>query len=311
MLTEQQIQESMKKCNQNAGDVKLIELTDTIDFNCKQCGKCCMNRNDIILNPFDVYNLAKEKNIEPKDVILNYCSVHLGTNSKMPIIMLDSDDRDMCPMLEFSLAKGVFECSVNNAKPGACILHPIGIVRSFNIETKEKEVQFISVDACSIHGTDKTVMVKDFIKNYLDNQEAHEAGNWLMNEVREHVNIDKLFNAIIEADSKYIKENCPEEEQEFINRIPSKIKSMLQQVYTVTILESLFSTDTSIDFLEQLDTIKKNIEEACSKIILVLAGMNIDIATKEYMDKNKQFIDDEVSKLMKDFNSFMTKIKGE
>ena len=31
---------------------------DTFSFGCTMCGKCCINREDILLNPKDVYNIA-------------------------------------------------------------------------------------------------------------------------------------------------------------------------------------------------------------------------------------------------------------
>lgn len=310
MLTEQEIKDSMSKCNQNPGNIKLVELTDTIDFNCKQCGKCCMNRNDIILNPFDIYNIAKKKNIEPKDALLKYCTIHVGANSKLPIVMLESDDRKMCPLLEYSISNGTFECSVNDGKPGACALHPIGIVRSLDKKTQKKEVQYISVTACNVHGTDKTVMVKDFIKGYLDSQEEHEAGNWLMDEVRSCINLDKLFQAVIESNSIYTEENCTEQEQIYINLIPKEIKGILNHIYVVTILESMYDFDTSVGFMEQLDGVKNNIEEACFKIITVLAGMNINIATEEFLEKNKERLDNEILEIMNGFKSFMDQTGG-
>ena len=35
---------------------------DTFRFSCKQCGKCCINRDDIILTPFDLFRASKKLN---------------------------------------------------------------------------------------------------------------------------------------------------------------------------------------------------------------------------------------------------------
>ena len=41
-------------------DDMTIGIDDAFQFGCKQCGKCCINREDILLNPKDLYNIAKE-----------------------------------------------------------------------------------------------------------------------------------------------------------------------------------------------------------------------------------------------------------
>lgn len=37
-----------------------IGIDEPFQFNCIQCGKCCINREDILLTPRDLYNLGKE-----------------------------------------------------------------------------------------------------------------------------------------------------------------------------------------------------------------------------------------------------------
>lgn len=32
---------------------------DTFTFHCTQCGKCCIHREDILLSPKDLFNIAK------------------------------------------------------------------------------------------------------------------------------------------------------------------------------------------------------------------------------------------------------------
>lgn len=42
-------------------------------FHCTMCGDCCRNRDDILLNSKDLFNLAKGLKIAPKDVVEKYC----------------------------------------------------------------------------------------------------------------------------------------------------------------------------------------------------------------------------------------------
>ena len=37
-----------------------IGLDDTFTFHCTQCGKCCIHREDILLSPKDLFNIAKK-----------------------------------------------------------------------------------------------------------------------------------------------------------------------------------------------------------------------------------------------------------
>ena len=40
-------------------DKMKIGLDDTFKFNCTLCGKCCKDREDILLTPRDIFRLAK------------------------------------------------------------------------------------------------------------------------------------------------------------------------------------------------------------------------------------------------------------
>ena len=101
-------------------------------FHCKQCGKCCINREDILLNPKDLYNISKELGLAPQDTIAQYCVVYLGQNSRIPIVRLKPRGSiKRCPLLRDR------KCSVHNAKPTVCALFPLG--RSIKLDAKETD----------------------------------------------------------------------------------------------------------------------------------------------------------------------------
>lgn len=101
-------------------------------FHCKQCGKCCINREDILLNPKDLYNISKELGLAPRDTIAQYCEVYLGQNSRIPIVRLKPRGSiKRCPLLRDR------KCSVHNAKPTVCALFPLG--RSIKLDAKETD----------------------------------------------------------------------------------------------------------------------------------------------------------------------------
>ena len=44
-----------------------IGLDDTFRFHCDQCGKCCIDREDILLNPKDVFNIYSKSRLYAED----------------------------------------------------------------------------------------------------------------------------------------------------------------------------------------------------------------------------------------------------
>lgn len=90
-------------------------------FHCTMCGKCCIKREDILLNPRDMYNLAKELGMTPHEVMNTYCETYIGSDSRLPVVRLKPrGEIRRCPLLKDR------KCSVHNAKPTVCALFPIG-----------------------------------------------------------------------------------------------------------------------------------------------------------------------------------------
>ena len=80
---------------------KIVELDDRFEFHCTQCGKCCTNREDILLTPRDLFRAAKELNMTVKDFFSEYCEKYIGDNSRLPVIRLKPRGTvRRCPLLE-------------------------------------------------------------------------------------------------------------------------------------------------------------------------------------------------------------------
>ena len=102
-------------------DKMQIGLDDTFRFHCTMCGRCCINREDILLTPRDIYRMAKELEITPQELFERYCENYLGGDSRMPIVRLKPRGSvQRCPLLKDR------KCSVHQAKPTVCALFPIG-----------------------------------------------------------------------------------------------------------------------------------------------------------------------------------------
>lgn len=123
-----------------------IGVGDTFTFHCTECGRCCENREDILLSAKDLYRIAKEMNASPMEIVKGYCEVYIGHSSHLPIIrLLPVGIRKSCPFLSGH------RCSIHKVKPAVCALYPLGrgmvISKGENeLEGKSKEIQYVFLD---------------------------------------------------------------------------------------------------------------------------------------------------------------------
>lgn len=98
-----------------------IGLNDAFQFQCDQCGKCCINREDIALNAQDVYRLSRELKLEPRAMIDTYGETFIDADTGLPTVRLrPRGPVKRCRFLENR------RCSVHKAKPAVCALFPLG-----------------------------------------------------------------------------------------------------------------------------------------------------------------------------------------
>ena len=90
-------------------------------FHCTMCGKCCINREDILLSPKDIYGISKELGIKPEKMFEQYCEVYIGPDSKVPVVRLKPRGSvKRCPLLKNR------KCMVHKSKPTVCAMYPLG-----------------------------------------------------------------------------------------------------------------------------------------------------------------------------------------
>lgn len=100
-------------------------------FHCTQCGKCCINRDDILLSPLDLFRIAKELKLSMEEVLKQYCECYIGAESRFPIVRLKPKGSiGRCPFLKNR------KCLIQNAKPAVCAMFPVGRVISFDAESE-------------------------------------------------------------------------------------------------------------------------------------------------------------------------------
>ena len=128
-------------------------------FHCTQCGKCCINREDILLNPKDLYNIAATLSISQEEAVERYCETYMGGTSRLPIVRLRPQGSiKRCPLLKDR------KCMVHKAKPTVCAMYPLGRCLAISqdtmsrIETAELKPQFILNEvSCGDYAEEHTV----------------------------------------------------------------------------------------------------------------------------------------------------------
>lgn len=102
-------------------DKREIGLDAPFMFHCTMCGECCINREDILLNAFDVFRMSKALHLTPEEFCKRYCDIYPGAESRLVVVRLNPvGDLKICPLL-----KGK-KCMVHEAKPTVCALFPLG-----------------------------------------------------------------------------------------------------------------------------------------------------------------------------------------
>ena len=130
--------EKLKQIAENFENMK-IGVDDKFRFSCKQCGKCCIQREDIILTPFDLFRASKKLNLTPQEFVAKYCDSYVGETSKMVLIrLMPRGSIRRCPLLKDR------KCSIHDAKPMVCAMFPIG--RAFQLDPKKSAAEQISTE---------------------------------------------------------------------------------------------------------------------------------------------------------------------
>lgn len=116
-----------------------IGVDEPFKFHCTMCGKCCLNREDILLNPRDIYGMAKELGMTTAVFFRTYCETYLGNNSRFPIVRLKPRGSiKRCPLLKDH------KCSVHKSKPTVCAMFPIG--RCIEFSDKKQDITYVFIN---------------------------------------------------------------------------------------------------------------------------------------------------------------------
>ena len=127
-ILEENIMSRLQEIAENL-DRYLIGLDEPFQFKCRGCGKCCKNREDILLTSRDLFRIAKHFEKTPAEIVEEYCECYIGPSSRIPLVrLLPRGPAKACPFLADK------RCQVHTCKPVVCALFPIGRIQKFSKE---------------------------------------------------------------------------------------------------------------------------------------------------------------------------------
>jgi Fe-S-cluster containining protein len=100
------------------GKLKFLAQKSKIRFRCQRSGKCC-HHNEVMVSPYDIMEMAKHLKMPSNTFFIEYCTVHIGADSHLPIAMLRQIQTGRCAFLENN------SCSIHPAKPKICRAYPL------------------------------------------------------------------------------------------------------------------------------------------------------------------------------------------
>ena len=115
------------------GTLEFLEENSEFVVGCDQCGKCCRDREDILLSPHDVFHMVKATGMQVIDMLKKYTEVYLGPTSNLPIVRIvyrkELDGSTTCPFLGKKDNKHY--CRIHEYKPYVCRSYPLGRMTSY------------------------------------------------------------------------------------------------------------------------------------------------------------------------------------
>lgn len=141
-------------------------LDDTFQFHCKACGKCCKNREDVLLTPYDLFRIARYLGRSPSEIVDKYCDTYAGPDSHLPVVRIKSVPPDhSCPFLRNK------KCIVHKDKPMVCAVYPLARIT----QPGEPTPFYVLQPGKPCGGTDRTVTVRQWL-GHLCSEEGEQTG---------------------------------------------------------------------------------------------------------------------------------------
>lgn len=218
-----------------------VKMDDILPFSCTHCGGCCVQQEEILISPLDLFRLAKELGLTAEQFMDQYAECYIGESSRMPIVRVaPKGETRRCPLLKNN------KCSVHAVKPSVCRLYPLG--RSLRCEPDEQEKP----------DWEKTEVIYFHSGCFCGSQTGHQT-------VREWL---EEFH-LLEDEPFFIQwSRMVMETSQFLRRLEKKIanKEIMSMAWDMVCVILYTQYDTGKEFLPQFD---RNVEELKKHIAVI------------------------------------------
>lgn len=179
-----------------------LDTNDSFQFHCTKCGKCCIDRDDILLSALDLFRISKYLKHAPTDILHRYCEWYIGTDSRLPIVRLKpAGVFRCCPFLDGN------KCMINDVKPAVCAMFPLGRAICFPVDdTKSLEnltvEYFFTNPGC---GDDtRTQTVREWLNNAGISPKDNFFAEWTLFQMKLHKLLTEAEKIFDEAAMRHI-----------------------------------------------------------------------------------------------------------
>lgn len=205
-----------------------IGLDEPFHFRCRGCGKCCKNRDDVLLTPADLFRIAKHFGKTPAEIINEYCDCYIGGTSRFPIVRLRPKGKTRaCPFLVEK------RCLVHKSKPTVCALYPLGRSTATSEKDGIPEGPKYLLQQVDCGSRSKTMTVRKWLEKF---------------NIPLHDEFQIMWHALISDASGFFRQLDSSVSKELLDEMQNALGQSLYTKY-----------DTSQDFLPQFEN---NVESA-------------------------------------------------
>lgn len=239
------------------GEIPTLKRDEVFCFDCIQCGECCRNREDILLNPFDVFRLCRKLQMEVHEFFKKYCDLYIGHSSKFPIVRIEYRSTyglngqvtgTRCPFL--GQKNGLYYCRVHDSKPFVCFSYPLGRVR----EPGEKEKYILQEDV-SCNGAIKAQAQQIY----------QQVESWMGG--KEKVDMEEQYSAIFEEFVLGVRKWINLDKLATYQKGNSKEYEVWTNIVGHLLYENYEFEKSDEDFIKQLKLNIEIIKKLCDKIV--------------------------------------------
>lgn len=263
-MEEKDYQEAIKELSKQIGapEMEVIDENSTFEFSCKRCGACCMNRSDIVLSPLDVYKAAKYLNITTADFLKDYCSMHVGHNSFLPVFTMGLQKNGFCHFLEMD-ETGLMGCKINPAKPGACASHPLGVMT----DCKNNNLVIIKTPQCEASKINAQPQpVKPWMTHVLDHKEDYILCHELQLTYVDILDVKRFMSLAVIILMNEKEEDIPEPIKETLTLTAEGFRDAIDCYFASYINYAFEHFDTSKPFAEQAKANKEELVKVANTL---------------------------------------------